>query len=90
MRYSRYVLLPGILGGMVFLVFASLFLAVGGAAAVGFVVFLGIVVGISFGLRVAWAHRAVEDYDGSPFQGSSGYSVSTSCRTMPTTTARTR
>ncbi len=69
MRYSRYVLLQGIIGGLLFLVLAAVFLAVGGSGAAGFVVFFGVIALLGFGLSVAWAHRAVEEFDGTPFPG---------------------
>ena len=69
MRYSTYVLLQAVIGGLVFLVFAALFLAIGGSAATGLVALLAVFIVIGFGLSVAWAYRAMESFDGSPFPG---------------------
>lgn len=69
MRYSTYVLLQGLFAGIVFLVFATLFLAIGGSTAIGLVALLAVFLAIGFGLSVAWAHRAVENFSGSPFPG---------------------
>lgn len=63
------MLLQGIIAGIVFLVFATIFLSVGGPGAGGLVALLAIFVVIGFGLTVAWAHRAMDDYRGSPFPG---------------------
>jgi ammonia channel protein AmtB len=69
MRYSTYVLLQGLITGIVFLVFATVFLAIGGSAVIGLVALLAVLLGIGFGLSVAWAHRAVVNFSGSPFPG---------------------
>jgi hypothetical protein len=55
MRYSTYVLLQGLITGIVFLVFATVFLAIGGSAVIGLVALLAVLLGIGFGLSVAWA-----------------------------------
>lgn len=54
MRYSRYVVLQGIIAGIVFLVFATVFLSVAGPGVGGLVALLAVFVALGFGLTVAW------------------------------------
>jgi hypothetical protein len=69
MEYSTYVTLQMFLGAVGFGIIAAMLFAFEGPAAIGFVVLLGLVVLLGVAMSVAWAHRAVTEYRGSPYPG---------------------
>jgi hypothetical protein len=69
MRYTNYVILNAILILIVFVIFAGAIFSIGGPAAVGVIIVLGLILLLGFGMSVAWAHRAVTEFNGSPFPG---------------------
>ena len=69
MEYSSYVALQFGIGVVVFIFIAAILLSAIGAGAVGLVILFGLVILLGIGLSIAWAHRAVTEFNGSPFPG---------------------
>ena len=69
MQYSNYVRLMGVILLVCFLVFAGLFITLLGSVGFLLALFFGGVFLLAFSLSVAWAHRAVSEFGGSPFPG---------------------
>lgn len=69
MRYSSYVRLLAVLWVSLFVIFSIGFIAVAGPIGFGLALLFGLILAIGFGLSIAWAHRAVTEFHGSPFPG---------------------
>jgi len=69
MQYSSYVALMAGISIFFFLLFAAVIFSIAGPAGWGFVLFLGFILLLGFGMSIAWAHRAVSEFGGSPFPG---------------------
>ncbi len=69
MRYTAYVALNAALCLIIFVFFAAIASLFPAPASIALVLFIGLVLLIGFGMSVAWAHRAVSEFGGSPFPG---------------------
>jgi hypothetical protein len=69
MRYTHYVILNVVITLIFLGIVAEVSLSLFGPAAVGVMILLSLVVLLGFGMSVQWAHRAVTEFNGSPFPG---------------------
>lgn len=72
MRYSSYVKLLASLTVGLFIVFSVIFIVYFGSVGIGLTIIFGLMLAVGFGMSVAWAHRAVTEFHGSPFPGAWG------------------
>ncbi len=69
MRYTNYVILNAAISIIFFVIFSVVFLSLLGWVGLWLVVLFGFVFLVGFAMSVAWAHRAVTEFHGSPFPG---------------------
>jgi hypothetical protein len=69
MQYTNYVILNAVIAIVFFLFLAGAFISIAGPAGFGLALLIGIVILFGFCMSIAWAHRAVTEFNGSPFPG---------------------